>query len=135
MNIRYVSFWIIVCVGLLVAIVQFLADKFFLYWQWWWLDVVTHFLGGIFVAALFIWAYAFFLKKTPGLLPTLLVVLAVGILWELFEYSTGMMRTDMEGYAFDTVSDIIMDVLGAGTLVYLLLVAYGANKNPLEAGF
>lgn len=134
MNTRHLSFWLIVCVGLFVAFAHSMGNEFFLYWKWWWFDVLMHFLGGVFVAALFIWAYTFFLKNNPKPVFSLLAVFVVGVTWEIFELTTGLMDPSLEGYTFDTITDIVLDMLGSGLVAYLLLVRPSQTKNPRIAG-
>jgi hypothetical protein len=96
----------------ILAVLHGAALVFSLYWVYLWLDVPMHFLGGAVVALGY--QSRFMLGKVAhrlsfGLPTTLLMVLVVGGLWELYEYIVGPI---LPGYAKDTVIDIVMDVLG-----------------------
>lgn len=100
-----------------LAITHNLAIEFYLYWKYPWLDVLTHFLGGISVVL----GYAslpFFRMfrmrlaerfQKPGFY--LFVVLIIGIIWEIFEVKAGIMILD-ETFLPDTTLDLLMDVFG-----------------------
>ena len=112
--------------GLLILALQCIALWLFLYWQFWWLDIVQHSLGGLWVSLALAWFFFVSRYVSHGAAPTLLSVfcvtvlgtLIIGSLWEVFEYSLGL-STDAQGYVFDTVSDVICDVAG-GFLGYLI---------------
>lgn len=115
----------IVILGLVIAFLQHLASAHYLYWLFWWYDIMMHLLGGAFVALLFFWArQAFpFLRVSRNLLfpVTLLFVLVIGVLWELFEYVTGSYGA--VNYTLDTTLDIAMDIAGMMS-AYILFKHY-----------
>jgi predicted membrane-bound spermidine synthase len=80
-----------------------------LQYYFWWYDIVLHFLGGLWVALAFQW-YAHLRERLVLIIPTICVVLIVGIGWEAFELMIGAPRED--NFMFDTSLDILMDVLG-----------------------
>jgi hypothetical protein len=97
-----------------LAVVHISATKFFLYWKYLWFDIPVHFLGGVCVAlglsALpFFRIYVFEKYRTP--LVYTAGVLTVGVLWEIFEVTSGIMIID-ETFVSDTTLDLTMDVLG-----------------------
>lgn len=103
-----------------MAALHNLALMFYLYWTYLWIDIPMHILGGAVVALGFL---AFFRSyvRVPlkiGLPLTLLVVLAVGIGWELFEWFGGLMVTERAIVA-DTSLDLVCDLVG-GALGYWL---------------
>lgn len=51
----------------------------------------------------------------------LVEVLAIGIMWEIFEYYAGLTFNPVSSYTFDTTKDLVMDVLG-GCATYLYYV-------------
>lgn len=119
-------------ISLLIAavfVLHFLALEFHLYWSVWWYDMPVHFIGGMFVSLLFLWFRGFsgaretsgeFVgKNSVSFLKIFVVVLAVGIGWEIFEYSTGFSRMS-SGYWGNSFTDILMDILGgsAGFLFF-----------------
>lgn len=86
-----------------------------------WFDVPMHFFGGMFV--LFALAGFFFPRMAPigmplgGWLAALSLVLAVGLLWEAFEYYVVFqyLGGSKPGTGVDFYMDLALDVLGAAT--------------------
>jgi len=104
----------IAVVGLLVAALHVRAIASAWYWSYWWMDIVMHFLGGLFVGLVVVWALCqvrengFEIKNTT--LVVLLGVLIVSVGWEVFEYMTGVFLS--EELFPDTLYDLVFDVLG-----------------------
>jgi hypothetical protein len=104
-----------------LAVLHGTALLFSLYWVYLWLDIPMHILGGATVALGYQSRFLlrrFEHKLSFGFLPTLCAVLAVGVLWEVYEFSVGPI---LDGYALDTTIDLCMDVLGA-------LIGYGTAR-------
>ena len=56
----------------IIATLHILSLYFFWYWTFWWMDIILHTLGGIWVGGMFLWWYVFFfLKKHNIALPHL----------------------------------------------------------------
>lgn len=106
-----------------------LALWFELYYAFWWLDTVHHFLGGLWVAAF----GNFFLKRrgfsfSGAILFLMLIglVALAGILWEFTEFVWDRYIwhpgfTYLPGIYEDTLSDFFFDLFGgvAGSLLIL----------------
>lgn len=88
-----------------------------LYWIVPSLDLATHFLGGLWSALFFYWLGAM-LRRVPGPVRVVALVLVLGVAWEVFELSFGI--SSATDYAIDTLTDLGMDVVGA-------IVAYAAR--------
>ena len=110
--------------ALLVALIHSLAIERYWYWLYPWMDVLTHYLGGFFVALSILWFT--FLSGFQKLLSedtirvlctALLAGLLIGVLWEVFEFSTGMFT--LENWYPDTLFDIMFDCIGAMTAALL----------------
>jgi hypothetical protein len=101
----------------LIFILDTLAIHYFLYWRWWWFDIILHFLGGAWVA-LFSY-YLFFLsgyfnkiiKRMSVFVLSLTLAITVGIIWEVFEYFMKV-SLNQSNYLLDTSLDLLMDMLG-----------------------
>lgn len=101
----------------LIFILDMLASHFFLYWRFWWFDIVMHFLGGFWVA--FATYYLFYFsgyfkkitKKFSLFTLSLVTLILVGVLWEVFEYLTKVSLNQLN-YILDTSLDLLMDVIG-----------------------
>lgn len=100
---------------LTLGVIHVSALQYALYWHYVWLDTLTHFLGGVWVALFICWIraryhYAFsFADVIAG-------VLVAGVGWELFEYAGGVPRE--ANFALDTSIDLAMDVIGGVVGVY-----------------
>lgn len=104
-----------------LGITHALATEFALYWKYVWLDIPMHVLGGLTVA-LGLFALPLIStrvrERSLTFIPVLGMVLAVGVIWEVFEISIGMPQFE-EGFYIDMVGDLTMDLIGAA-LAYAL---------------
>ena len=99
----------------------------------WWFDAGMHFLGGFFMAV-FMWQYlgdSLPKDKFKKALALVGVVSFIGVVWEFAEYIASLtliepiynnfgIRTYFIGGLDDTMSDLLMDILGAFTFVLAL---------------
>ena len=124
--------------GLIVVIfiIQIIAQTLFLYWEFWWFDIVMHFAGGFFVGllALYLYYYSRFVEPKHfswifALLLSLGATALVGVLWELFEFTSDQFaisigrRVELQQQFQDTLGDLFSDLVGAilGAVTYLTL--------------
>lgn len=110
-----------------------------LYYQWylnyWWFDVILHFLGGFFMA-MFLTTYLKENISGRAKLKSALIIIGVtvfiGVVWEFAEYIANQtliepfyryfgVRAYFMGDLSDTVNDLTMDMLGAGLFAWLHL--------------
>lgn len=110
---------IVAGLGVLTAVLHITANALSLYWRLRWFDIPMHFLGGVFIAFLLIWFFywsGYTRLKTPSPRAFFVSIIGgtiiVGIGWEVFEYLLGVSWRP-EGYWFDTIKDMSMDVIGA----------------------
>jgi VanZ family protein len=103
--------------ALIIAVLQQIALAEFLYWRWWWFDVLMHFLGGVLIGGLALLVSD--VLKTPRTLTFIVLLIGIGVGWEIFERLNGLYQE--AGYVVDTVTDLIMDTIGA-------LVVYSGVK-------
>ena len=103
------------------------------YLEWDWFDITMHYLGGFFVA-MFMAAY---LKDrlvpktdTKNILIVVGATLFIGVIWEFAEFIANQVliepfyrwfgiRTYFMGDLKDTINDLLMDMLGALTFIFL----------------
>ena len=110
---------------LAVAILNFLASTFYLYWTFWWFDMMVHFLAGGVVAMVVILILDSkgstleipkvepWYTKIKMIFWSVAGALLVGIIWEIYEVHFGItFLSDGIAYVRDTSSDIIMDICG-----------------------
>ena len=110
--------WAQLLTAFILAAFTWFAIWFFLYWRFWWFDIPMHILGGVWAGLCAAWLLArrdenFSLAWCIGF------TLAVGVGWEIFEYSEGIAMPQYLSYPLDTVKDIFMDLLGA-VLAFLI---------------
>lgn len=89
-----------------LAVLHYYALTDYLYWQYVWLDVPVHFLGGLALAMLLIGVLRNFH-------PRAFLFLMAGVIlgWEAFEL---LIQTQREAnFVFDTALDLLMGSLGA----------------------
>jgi uncharacterized membrane protein YjdF len=91
------------------------------YFNIWWWDIPTHFLGGVWAGLFAAWILRKYAKGNL-ILQCAAIALAIGIGWEIFEYAFGIGGSIFMGYWADTIKDLCMDTLGgaaAGAVAYL----------------
>lgn len=98
-----------------------IGSMFFLYWDIEWFDTMMHFLGGLTVGLLFVWAWygsdMFGSRVMPAryaaILSTIAFALLVSVAWEVFEYAFDIANPTGDNYSLDTFEDFVADTLGA----------------------
>lgn len=110
-NLLFAQFGIIA----ILAGLHLLAVNYFLYWRFPWFDLLTHFIGGVWIAVFIAWI-SMLRNKIPYLVGSLLAVFAFGVLWELFEVQN--LIIDVETGALDSVKDIAIALLGGAIGAY-----------------
>ncbi len=132
----------------------FLINAPGLYFQWyidfWWFDVVLHFLGGFFMA-MFLGAYLkehiFVSAKIKSTLIIVGAAMFAGVTWEFAEYIANQTLVDpfynylgikayFMGDLADTVNDLMMDMLGSFTyaLAFLSRTKLSADRQSTLGG-
>jgi len=120
-----------------VALIHGIGTAFFLYWKFWWLDVVTHFAGGFWVGGIALWGLALLsnslkedIKNSPfiTLLLAAFIAFTVGIWWEVYEVLIGAVSFPFADYIDDMILDLVMDVLG-GIVAALCFLYVCSNKT------
>lgn len=105
------------------------------YELFWWYDVVLHFLGGALIALVVINWPKFnkqFLAKYQKIIFVLIIVLIVGLAWEVMEqilegilyikYYEGMVLKELNaGATPDSFSDLVMDFVGGLVVSFFFL--------------
>lgn len=112
-----------------VLSLHILALNFFLYWRIWWFDLLVHFLAGALSSFFFIWIFRNKIREIFPTTPFLSAVftLMVGLIWELFEYKTGLTFSS-SSYTLDTSLDILFTFLGGLCAV----IYYLSNRSKIQ---
>ena len=120
---------------IMMGVANALAEHFFLYWRLPWLDMLMHFLGGVWIGLSVLWIYYLsgkfknipedHRKATYVYFLAGIVALVIGIFWEIFEFNLIFFITfdEFNGF-YDTAGDIILAVIGA-----LLATRYFVGKE------
>lgn len=93
----------------LIGALHLLGFQYFLYWRFWWYDMIIHSLGGIEVVLAVAW-FVGLSRQSATWLSLLAAAIVVGIGWEAFELWGGIPRE--ANWTFDTAIDLSMDALG-----------------------
>jgi hypothetical protein len=105
--------------SIMLLILHVAAEIYFFYWTYWWYDIMMHGLGGLVIGALILWILIYEFSSLAQFIPlrffgTTLLVLCIGIVWEVFEYSIGSQQYEVfDSYMLDTIMDVAMGVCGA----------------------
>ncbi len=120
------SFLLYIALGLIVVLgtLHFMAEVFHLYWVYWWLDIVVHFLAGFSGSLVLAWFFGP-LGMFRAIFYILIFMFAVGIAWEIFEYVNDLVQPI--DYWQDTISDLIADMLGSGLVCFYV---YASGQTP-----
>lgn len=120
---------------LLVIALYIAASTLGLFEQLSWYDEIVHFIAGAWGGIIIIWTYSKYKNKIPfynkfksaPLITVTLLMILVGIGWELFEFSfveyvkiTYDHRLGLQPTHFDTFTDLILDGLGGWLSAYKL---------------
>lgn len=102
-----------------VGVLNYIANLYHLYWSVNEFDSLVHFFGGATLSAFFLWIYFYsgFFSPTNRkfknfLLVSILGAMFVAVSWEIYELLLGEAAMNKTEYSFDTMFDIIMDLLG-----------------------
>lgn len=126
-----------------IAAIHFIAVFYDWYWRFLWIDIPMHFLGGVFVAVVFLWL----VKRFPGhfdmsrnFFVTSIFLLGfvalTGILWEFSEflYDLVIISKGWESFAGqgarDMIGDLFFDLLGGLTIAVFRRLSYNKSKAP-----
>lgn len=106
---------------LVILAFQVVANYFYWYWRIWWFDMPMHFAGGLWVGLSALW-FVFLsgrFKRNPqqNTLSVLIIgvfsVLAIAILWEIFEYGVQIVLPRGTPHdILDTTIDIFLGLVG-----------------------
>ncbi len=109
------------------------AEEVHLYYLLWWFDIPMHMLGGMWVAltSLVVYYHLGFHRhdRSTAFVVTamLAATLVIGILWEVFEYSVEHFVKLNDNGVFDTLKDLMDDMIGA-VIASVIFIKKGYNK-------
>lgn len=106
---------------IVILALQAVATYFYWYWRIWWFDMPMHFAGGLWIGLSMLWLifssgriHWTMKRDTRSIFVTgILSVLAIAVLWEIFEYGVDVLFPRGTPYdMYDTLSDIFWGVCG-----------------------
>ncbi len=109
----------------LIAFLDIAAMAHYLFWKFWWYDIMMHALGGLLFGGVFIWVVHYELSEAHRArlmrpLYAILFVFTIGVVWEVFEFFAGSnLGYSNLYYAFDTIKDLCMDCIGGASAYFL----------------
>ena len=86
----------------------------YLYWSYWWLDIITHALGGFALGTLSV----IYIKRKYMWYALLLVLVSI-ISWEIFEVFIQNLRVNVPQYQSDTIIDTFIGIMSASVAVWI----------------
>lgn len=97
---------------LLLGALNLIAIELSWYWTLPWFDLFIHALGGFLLFGTALWLYG---RKGVMPAPTTIffLIFLVALLWEAFEWGSGVTSLEAPGFFFDTVTDIVAVAAGA----------------------
>lgn len=110
-------FYLTLAYAAFVIFLNSIAHAFYLYWNYRWVDIPMHILGGI-MAGLFSLIFIRAIRMPETFVNALTGVLLVGLGWEVLEL---LYKVDVVNFAYwtDTVHDLINDLLGGLIAIYI----------------
>ncbi len=107
-----------------IFILNFLAGKFYWYYDIWWFDMPMHFLSAFWVGLASLYFLPIKDQNFNSILKILLIILIIGVGWEIFEIIFNNILAKVSFDTLDTVSDVCFDVAGGATaiLYYLKMI-------------
>ena len=117
-----------------IFIVYLLNLKFFWDSLLWYFDMGVHFLSGLWVGMFFLYVLSTknpILLSLKSFLKITLLVLIIGILWELFQYIMNIISTTPFD-PVDSTSDVIFDLLGSAlSFFYYAKIIMPIKENTI----
>ena len=132
------TFIISFIVLVVVAVLNYIGNNFYLYWIYKWYDIPMHILGGLWVSLLSLSVYSYFDKNVSIInyhwrvfRIVFLGLLFMIIFWEIFELVGGMTSLNDNGYWPDTLGDILNGFIG-GMIGYFFFIIRKKSDVELE---
>lgn len=105
------KYFLALFVAALVLFLHVQGMEHFLYFYFWWYDILLHLLGGVALALFF----SLFTKNWKYIL---LGVIVAATAWEIFEYVMHIAGNGKENYVFDTFIDYVMACIGTALVLW-----------------
>ncbi len=119
---------VLVSFAFFMLFVQLAALYWHLYFQFWWLDIPMHMLGGLWIA-LFGLSIYYRSSRFEGrehskgfiLVFSVALTLSIGLFWEIYEFFVDHAVGDSGRELADTLADLVNDLIGAlfGAFVFI----------------
>jgi len=115
-----------------IFLLDYLAMQFYWYSSIWYLDMLIHFLGGLWLGLALVWLFRIKEISFKSIFYLILGVLLIGVLWEIFEIIIDETITGNSFNILDTISDILFDLAGGSlALLYFLKKTMPIKENTI----
>ena len=118
-------------IGIQLLVTHFIAVELYLYWSVWWMDILMHFLGGIWLVS--VWRTFIDLGRISEARWTLRYILpmmiGIMIVWEIF--GVYVEHGFKSGYIADTAGDLLCGIVGV-LFGFWLLYRLQTLNNPVQ---
>jgi|SRR3989344_38873 len=116
-----------------IFVVNFFANKFYLYSSIWYFDMIMHFLGGFWVGLACLYFFVPKILSLKSILTILLFVLFIGVGWEIFEALVDRVITQNLLNILDLSSDIFFDLSGGAlAILYFFKRIMFVKENEIQ---
>ena len=96
-----------------LLVFHYIGIQSYFYWSIGWYDTVSHLLGGIIIGLFtMLFSVGSNFSKKVSFWRSLLMALGVVVLWEFFEFETGITYLSSK-YVIDTLFDMLSGLVGA----------------------
>lgn len=119
------------------ALLHLFAVFFYLYWNFPWFDMIVHLAGGIAGTLFIFWLASFgvsseklFSNKASIFTLALVGSFSLGVVWEIFEYRSGITSPLLHNYRLETAKDLVMDIVGGMTVAFFLISRRKKSIHP-----
>lgn len=126
---------------LIVAVIDIWGSMHFLFWKFWWLDIIVHFGGGFWAGGIILWMYTrSYVGRVTNYSNILFILLSIfsafaaGMLWEVYQVLIESVNLSVENYFSDTVIDLIADGTGALLSALYFLRLHSTSYQDLRSG-
>ena len=101
-----------------ILALNILAHQFYWYSSLWWFDMPMHFMGGLWLGLAWLWLLAPQDISFKSILKIILLVLFIGVLWEVFEVIVDKLISHNRFNTLDTLSAIFFDLAGGTFAIF-----------------
>lgn len=119
MTMRFKLYAVAALCAIAAAAAHAFAIQTSLYWSLSWFDFPVHAIAGVMVGIVSYLVASWTLSHRFSLPAAFILLLGVGLAWEIFEYLVGTSFIDDPAFFADTIQDLFADLLGGGLAIWM----------------